>query len=67
MFDAKYDENDIEKNKKRIQIKRKISKIKNLYGDGKSSREFTIFLKNKYKSKYFKQKYYLLIKFLNIE
>ena len=45
MFDAKYDENDIEKNKKAIQIKRKISKIKNLHGDGKSSKRIYNILK----------------------
>ena len=46
MFDAKYDENDIEKKiKKAIQIKRKISKIKNLHGDGKSSKRIYNILK----------------------
>ena len=46
MFDAKYDENDIEKKiKKAIQIKRKISKIKNLHGDGTSSKRIYNILK----------------------
>ena len=46
LFDAKYDENDIEKKiKKAIQIKRKISKIKNLHGDGKSSKRIYNILK----------------------
>ena len=46
MFNAKYDVNDIRRKiKKAIQIKSKISKIKNLHGDGKSSKRIYDILK----------------------